>query len=69
MLVVLASIAFLLLVLFVLVSTILLATRRNLSEQGRRILKRNIVKGMLWILICAVLWLLFYVLPMVTMEI
>ena len=69
MLVVITSIAFVLLVLFVLGSMILLATRRNLSEQGRKSLKRNVVKGMLWILTGAVLWFLFYVLPMMTMEI
>lgn len=69
MLIVLTSIAFLLLVLFVLGSMILLATRRNLSEQGRKTLKRNAVKGMQWIFICVVLWFLFYVLPMVTVEV
>ena len=69
MLVVLVSIAFLLLVLYVLGSMILLATRRNLGEQDRKTLKRNIVKGMLWILISVGLWFLFYVLPMVTVEI
>ncbi|MCP4834100.1 MAG: hypothetical protein GY895_04985 [Phycisphaera sp.] len=69
MLVVITSIAFVLLVLFVLGSMILLATRRNPSQQGRKSLKRNIVKGMLWILICVVLCFLFYVLPMLTLEV
>lgn len=69
MMVVITSIAFVLLVLFVLGSMIPLATRRNLSEQGRKSLKRNVVKGMLWILTGAVLWFLFYALPMMTMEI
>ena len=67
MLLTIVSTAFFLLVLFVLGSMIVLATNRNLSERGRRNLKRYTVKGMLWILICAVLWFLFHVLPMATL--
>ena len=68
MLVVILNIAFSLLVLLVLVSMVVLATNKNLSEPGRKNLKRLVVKGMLWILICAVLWFLFYFLPMATAK-